>query len=160
MRIFRSQRQPAAAGRLDRREQRAVSVVRLPGGREARLVPADKAGEFSLSVVPDGPEAWHARKLLTWRQCEALLHLSRLRRASGWRMAWQRPSGAGERDPEAEERAGLEFAALMALLAEPARGWVLCIVSTGEWPVAAPVSRVQDAADVVADRLKLAGENP
>lgn len=135
-------------------------VVSLPDGRRATEVAADEAGEFYLSTA-DGIVAQMAQaELLTWRQAEALNTLARLRRASGWRPAWERPGGRGERPQELEDAAGREFAMLVGLIAEPTRGHVVAMLATGEWQVAARVSRIQDAADTVADRLKLARETP
>ena len=135
-------------------------IVILRDGRQATEVAADEAGEFYLSAA-DGIVAQMAQAaLLTWRQAEALNVLARLRRASGWRPAWERPSGRGERPDGVEDAAGQEFARLVEIIAEPTRGHVIAMLATGEWQVAARVSRVQDAADAVADRLKLARETP
>lgn len=131
-------------------------VVILRDGRQATEVAADEAGEYYLSAA-DGIVAQMAQaELLTWRQAEALNVLARLRRASGWRPAWERPGGRGQRPQEIEDAAGREFAALVEIIAEPTRGQVIAMLATGEWQIAARVSRIQDAADAVADRLKLA----
>ncbi len=131
-------------------------TIVLPDGRRATLVAADEAGEFYLSMA-DGIIAQMAQaELLTWRQAEALNTLGRLRRASGWRPAWERPGGRGERPQALEDAAGREFAMLVEIIAEPVRGYIVGMLSTGEWQIAARVSQVQDAADAVADRLKLA----
>lgn len=137
-------------------------TVILPDGRLAREVPADEAGEHYLSVA-DGIIAQMAGTvppLLTWRQAEALNTLARLRRASGLRHAWERPAGAGERQEEVEAAARDELAGLLAIIAEPTRGHILGMLSSGEWQFGARVSRIQDAADAVADRLRLARETP
>lgn len=134
------------------------AVVTLPGGRIATLVPADDAGEFTLRVADGIVEQMEGHGLLTWRQAEALNTLGRLYRAGGGRLAYYRGGGGGERPEEAAEAARTELAGLLALVREPTRGHLLAMVATGEWPVTARVSWVQDAATAVADRLKLAGE--
>lgn len=136
-----------------------TAAVTLPGGRVAHVVPADDAGEFFLRVAHGIVEQMEGAGLLTWRQAEALNTLGRLYRAGGGRLAYYRGGGGGERPDEATEAARRELADLLALVCEPTRAQVLAMVQTGEWSLGATVRRVQDAADAVADRLRLARED-
>jgi hypothetical protein len=135
----------------------SARTITLCDGREAQIVPADKAGEFMAVVVcRDLVEQLHASRLLTWRQAEALSVLRRVRKAAGYRAAWERPAGLGERPDQVEEAAKAELAELLHVMREPTRTQIMHMLATDEWQVTARVSAVQDAADALADRLKLA----
>jgi hypothetical protein len=134
--------------------------ITLPDGRAATVMPADAAGEFVAVVIcRDIVERLQHGGLLSWRQAEALNTLARVRRSAGLRPAWDRGQGAGERPEKVEAAAKAELAELLAVMHEPVRTQVMHMLATDEWQVAARVSQVQDAADAVADRLKLPREN-
>ena len=131
--------------------------VTLPGGREASVVSADDAGQYYVIVdCRDILDVLRVRGMLTRRQAEALSHLARLRRASGLRPAWQRDgAGRGERPEDTERKALAELRDLLAVMGEPVGTQVMHMLATDEWQISARVSEVQDAADRVADRLRL-----
>jgi hypothetical protein len=132
--------------------------------RERITVPADDAGQayevvVSRCIVEQLRNTRDAAgtPLLSWRQGEALMTLRRLRRASGLRQAWERPAGhGGERPERAEIEAGEELVRLLCAVPVAIRAPLLHMLATDEWAYSLRVSQVQDAADAVADRLKLA----
>lgn len=140
---------------------RAATRILLRDGREVDVIPADEAGQFIAVVVcRDIIESLRAWELLTWRQSEAITTLARLRRAAGLRPAYERHGqGGGERPEAVEIAAAEELRALLAMVGEPAGGWLMAMLATDAWPTAARLSRMQDAADAIADRLRLPREN-
>jgi ferric-dicitrate binding protein FerR (iron transport regulator) len=136
----------------------SARTVTLADGRVAREVAADEAGEWYLRVAHGCVEALEAAALLTWRQAEALHAVARLYRAGGGRVAFLHRDGVGDgRDEQAEAGARRELEALLvAVRCAWTRAHLVAIAQTDEWPVGACLTRVQDAADTIADRLRLA----
>lgn len=135
-------------------------VITLPDGRRAEVVPADDAGEFTVRVADGIVDQMQQAELLTWRQAEALHELARLHRAGGGAVAGRRSGSGGEAAEDDVAAARVAFAALLEAAPLAMRGPLLSMCATREFPIAPGVTvrRVADAADAVADRMKLPRE--
>lgn len=135
-------------------------VITLRDGRRAEVVPADDAGQFTVRVADGIVDQMQQAELLTWRQAEALNEMARLHRAGGGAVAGRRSGAGGVADEEDVEAARHAFAALLEAVPVAMRGPLLSMAATREWPVSPGVTvrRVQDAADAVADRMRLPRE--
>jgi hypothetical protein len=133
-------------------------TVILPDGRQASMVPADEAGEFSLSVADGNIAHLRMAGVLTGRQCDAAAELARLYGIGGGRSPW-RTSGGSDRAEEAVEAARREFADL--LRCAPRRcHWPLTVLAMGEWMVSPdPLPMWRVGLDAVALRLYGAPES-
>lgn len=127
-------------------------TVMLPGGREARLVVADDAGEFRLEVSEYLIAHLQDTGTLTPRQCDAARYLAELYGKSGGLRPWAKGSGGG-REPCPDARR--EFDDL--LRATPRRcHWPLTVLAMGEWMTERdPRPLWREGLDAVADRLKM-----
>jgi hypothetical protein len=137
-----------------------VRILVLQDGRKATVIPADAAGEFFLRVPHGVFEQLHEAGYLSWRQFTALETLSRCYRAAGGLLAWYRGGGDGERDDAAVRAKVRELEDLLGRAPEPTRWRIVSMIQSGEWDCRARLTQVQDAADAIADRLRLAKEAP
>jgi hypothetical protein len=130
-----------------------TDTVTLPGGRVARIVPAEVAGEVYLYCAEGLIAHLRQSRMLTTRQCDAAEYLARLYGKGGGRRPWAKGSG-GDHEPSADARR--EFDDL--LRAAPRRTHsALTTLSMGEWVTSYnPIHEWREGLDAVADRLKLA----
>jgi len=124
--------------------------------RARRLVPGETAGEF-YEVVDNHPLAHcETQGLLSYRQCRAAEHLSRLYGIGGGRTPWTRGRWGDDRPEEEVAAARAEYRELMARVPHQCRS-ALETLAMGEWPLGRdPLPLLRDGLDVVGDALRLA----